>query len=560
MLRRVLASALLLAVLVSAADAQFVMPGERARARLGNLESLARNAPFLRYFNAPQADIQRVQSTLKGQISVISGTVSGVFGSGSAIVGSTVQNIANDAGCLVAGVSTPGACATFPPGLTGYAYIGANGASNFAYPVFGRGDLNNANGSMTSELDCNNVVANSPTTMPPNLNSPATGATCIGLQVANIGAKNSTIGLRVLSIGQIGGPSSWVTSFYADPPAAAGNVNGIRIDANSNGPQFSGYFQNPGTAGNVHMTLQTTTSGITANPVFQHVTSTGLPTFQILQTGEISAISTGATPLYGSPLAFTSLWTIGDGVVPGISLDSYGASSTFSFYSSRGARGTAASPVALNAGDTYLIFAGTPCVGTAGVGGTCTFPAQPVRIQFSYTDSGSNSGSQIIYSTTPNGSVGAGARAIAAVMWGSGGFSAGTNFTDPGAGVIKATTSIISTTGYVLGSSLMASSTAPTVSSGFCTTPSVVSSNGTAAFAINTGAITCGGSTGSLTMPTAATAWTCHFDDVTNPASNVVRQTGGTATTVTVTNYAATTGLATNFGASTVIRASCVGY
>jgi hypothetical protein len=47
---------------------------------------------------------------------------------------------------------------------------------------------------------------------------------------------------------------------------------------------------------------------------------------------------------------------------------------------------------------------------------------------------------------------------------------------------------------------------------------------------------------------------------VTTPASNVPSQTGGSTTTVTLTNYARTTGLASNWTDSEVIRAKCSPY
>ena len=107
---------------------------------------------------------------------------------------------------------------------------------------------------------------------------------------------------------------------------------------------------------------------------------------------------------------------------------------------------------------------------------------------------------------------------------------------------------------------LIGSKTAPTISSGFCSTsPSIVANNGTWAFTIGVGT-SCSGSTGTLGMPTAATGWVCSFADVTTPASYVISQTGGTASTVTLTSYARTTGVASNFTASDVIRAMCAAY
>lgn len=107
---------------------------------------------------------------------------------------------------------------------------------------------------------------------------------------------------------------------------------------------------------------------------------------------------------------------------------------------------------------------------------------------------------------------------------------------------------------------LVGSYTAPTISSGFCSTsPSIPNANGTWAFTINVGT-SCSGSTGTLSMPAAATGWACSFQDVTTPASYVISQTGGATNTVTLTSYARTTGIASNFTASDIIRASCHAY
>ena len=124
---------------------------------------------------------------------------------------------------------------------------------------------------------------------------------------------------------------------------------------------------------------------------------------------------------------------------------------------------------------------------------------------------------------------------------------------------IDSTGNITTTTSYQLSGVLALSGTAPTVT-GFCTSPSVPNSNGTAAFTINVGTSCTGISTGSITLPAATTAWVCHVQNVTTPASYIVGQTGGTATTATVTNYSRTTGLAADWTASDVLRVSCMAY
>jgi hypothetical protein len=97
--------------------------------------------------------------------------------------------------------------------------------------------------------------------------------------------------------------------------------------------------------------------------------------------------------------------------------------------------------------------------------------------------------------------------------------------------------------------------TAPTISSGFGTSPSVVANNGTLAFTINVGT---GGtaSSGVITLPGASTGWVCFFSDQTTPGANLTKQTANTTTSVSVTNYN-TSGTATAWSANDVLIAHC---
>ena len=102
------------------------------------------------------------------------------------------------------------------------------------------------------------------------------------------------------------------------------------------------------------------------------------------------------------------------------------------------------------------------------------------------------------------------------------------------------------------------SGTAPTVS-GFGTSPSVPNANGTIAFAINVGT---GGtaSTGTITLsPAATTGWKVHCEDVTTPTNGITKQTGGTTTTATLTNYD-WAGVAVAWVASDILRCSARAY
>lgn len=114
-----------------------------------------------------------------------------------------------------------------------------------------------------------------------------------------------------------------------------------------------------------------------------------------------------------------------------------------------------------------------------------------------------------------------------------------------------------------MGTTILVSATAPTISSGFGTSPSVPNNNGTAAFTVNVGT---GGaaSAGVITMPAANTGWNCTVFDLTAQAANAAdretRQTASTTTTVTVQNQTLSTGAALAWTASDILRLSCFAY
>lgn len=108
---------------------------------------------------------------------------------------------------------------------------------------------------------------------------------------------------------------------------------------------------------------------------------------------------------------------------------------------------------------------------------------------------------------------------------------------------------------------VMISDTAPTISSGFGTTPTIPNSNGTAAFTINVGT---GGTatTGVLTMPAATTRWVVKCTDVTTQSSTVdiTKQIGvGTATSVTIGNFT-DLGAAGAWAANDILACTAMGY
>lgn len=116
---------------------------------------------------------------------------------------------------------------------------------------------------------------------------------------------------------------------------------------------------------------------------------------------------------------------------------------------------------------------------------------------------------------------------------------------------------------YALGNTgggpLFMSFTAPTISSGFGTSPSIVAYNGTAAFTINVG-IGGAASTGVIGLPAATTGWAVTVQNLTNPDSFVTAQTATTTTTASLKNYSRTTGLAIAWTASDVLLVKAMAY
>jgi len=129
--------------------------------------------------------------------------------------------------------------------------------------------------------------------------------------------------------------------------------------------------------------------------------------------------------------------------------------------------------------------------------------------------------------------------------------------TTPNAGKFTALNTTVSSSNNGV---VLRSATAPTIASGFGTTPSIVSSNGTATFKINVG--TGGTATGGVvTMPTATTGWNCVVTPAAAPQAAAIMYSVATSTTsITITNYTLTTGSVLAWTASTIIAVNCVGF
>jgi len=108
-----------------------------------------------------------------------------------------------------------------------------------------------------------------------------------------------------------------------------------------------------------------------------------------------------------------------------------------------------------------------------------------------------------------------------------------------------------------LGGNLVMSSTAPTIASGFGTSPTITGVN-TAAFKVVIG--TGGAAGGTITLPAATNGWVVQAFDVTAGTTLFLQQTGSTTTSFTVTSFSITTGLAANMTAGDVILFMAMAY
>lgn len=111
---------------------------------------------------------------------------------------------------------------------------------------------------------------------------------------------------------------------------------------------------------------------------------------------------------------------------------------------------------------------------------------------------------------------------------------------------------------------MLLSDTAPTISSGFGTSPTVPNPNGTAAFTVNVG--TGGTATAGVIAlsPAASNGWHCSVHNLTGQTNNVADQrtvqSGTSTTTATVENQTVSTGLSAVWTASDILSLSCHAY
>jgi hypothetical protein len=129
-------------------------------------------------------------------------------------------------------------------------------------------------------------------------------------------------------------------------------------------------------------------------------------------------------------------------------------------------------------------------------------------------------------------------------------------------GNFSGTTSVNTLTNVASGRPLYSGS-APTISSGFGTSPSIANNNGSGAFQVNVG--TGGTATnGVISTPvTATTGWICAVNNLTaalgHRADNTI-QTASTTTTITIENQTKSSGAAVAWTASDIVNLLCLAF
>ena len=119
------------------------------------------------------------------------------------------------------------------------------------------------------------------------------------------------------------------------------------------------------------------------------------------------------------------------------------------------------------------------------------------------------------------------------------------------------TPATVNATNVSVSGKLHISATAPTIASGFGTTPTITAFN-TSAFKIVVG--TGGAANGVITFPAAPNGWVVYAQDITSGTSLFLQQTASTTTSATLTSFSLITGLAANMNAADVILVTAFPY
>lgn len=126
--------------------------------------------------------------------------------------------------------------------------------------------------------------------------------------------------------------------------------------------------------------------------------------------------------------------------------------------------------------------------------------------------------------------------------------------------VLNGTSGVNVTSPLKVGGNLIVSTTAPTIASGFGTSPSIVANN-TAAFRVTVGSGGVSG-TGVITMPAAPNGWICNVQNISriSGAPVITAQTGSSTTSVNVTQVNTSTGNFVYWVANDVLLFQCTAF
>ncbi len=402
--------------------------------------------------------------------------------------------------------------------------------------------------------------------------SPDTASAAVGGAItvttgdaARLTSSNAAGGAFTLSTGKgIGTTASGAISLISGT-----NAGGVTGQGTGNVTIQSGASSiTSGTSGLINLTTGVgTSSGATGSVTIGSGTaSNGAVGNLILQVGDATgttAVATGDLRILGSNLTGTK--TSSTGITGGIitvtagsgqpnsgSTGVGGPGGTIILTTGAGGATTGASGTA-GAGALASIVAGVGGAATGatsvtgGAGGAVTITAGAGGATTTATTRVPGVGGAV---TITSGAAGTGHTGAASANGTVSLQVAGTTMWQLGTGVVN------------LGTTLLIGTTAPTVSSGFGTSPTVPTTNGTAAFTVNVGT---GGtaSSGVIAMnATAANGWVVNVVNTTAVVANRADQhtvcTASNATTITLQNQTISTGAALAWTASDVLSVSAV--
>jgi hypothetical protein len=333
----------------------------------------------------------------------------------------------------------------------------------------------------------------------------------------------------------------------------AGTTAGQVTDSGGTAPCTVGF-----TAGTV-----LAVSGTWALPISGNVTaSTTLPIIQLARTQQVGTANALAFSGLTSGTNTTAAMICGTGCslssVPQFNIGAVGTQGVLGLVGTTSGTATVTGPAVAGTSTNAITFSNVIAVPTGALTATSVQVAVPGQGLWAV-------GNAFVVQGPSGTSVFLGANGAATSQWGVlgsgtiGEWQPQTDNTFPIGDTTHRAAGVFSTSFNT--SKLLISATAPTISSGFGTGPSIPSNNGTAAFNINVGT---GGAatTGVIGLPAATTGWIVFCSDITTQNATVdkTQQIGaGSTTTVTVGNFT-DLGVAGAWAASDILACTAHAY